>query len=311
MSFEGSEKKIEVIVNESINLRKIGNAFWKNMVAKCEATILSNISNEECDAYLLSESSLFVWKHKFLMITCGRTVLVNSVLRFLEEFDKSVIDALFFQRKNEYYERLQPSSFKDDINKIGKLISGKALRFGHLDTHHTYLFHSDYIKNVEKEDKTTELLMYHITGKGADIFRAKDQDINVIREFLDYEKTFPGFKIDDFLFQPFGFSLNGIKKDKYITIHITPEDSTSYVSFETNLDIEKEDPKLLDRILDMFSPEAFDVINFNSSIAPKLDNDKLQCIKKYKHKINDVLDINYYEFHKIQTEMNLAIEVKK
>ncbi|MDH5581122.1 MAG: S-adenosylmethionine decarboxylase proenzyme, partial [Bdellovibrionales bacterium] len=100
-------------------------------------------------------------------------------------------------------------------------------------------------------------------------------------------------------------------KDKYITIHITPEDSTSYVSFETNLDIEKEDPKLLDRILDMFSPEAFDVINFNSSIAPKLDNDKLQCIKKYKHKINDVLDINYYEFHKIQTEMNLAIEVKK
>ncbi|MFZ8934248.1 MAG: adenosylmethionine decarboxylase [Bacteriovoracaceae bacterium] len=311
MAFEGSEKKIEIIVNESINLRVLGDKFWKDMVAKCEATILSKISNNSCDAYLLSESSLFVWDHKFLMITCGRTILANSVLRFFEDFGAESVDGLFFQRKNEYFERLQPSSFFDDVDKIGKLISGKALRFGHLDTHHTHLFHSEVMKNIQPEDKTTELLMYHLTGRGAEVFRTENQNIEAIRGFFDYDNLFPGFEIDDFLFEPFGFSLNGIKEDKYITIHITPEQSTSYISFETNLDIEKEAPRLLDKILELFSPEAFDIINFNSEVAPRLEDNNLQCIKKYKHSIDRNLDINYYEFHKIQTEMNKAIEVKR
>ncbi len=310
MAFEGSEKKVEVIVREGFNLRELGHEFWKEMVATCNATVLNIISNKECDAYLLSESSLFVWRDKFLMITCGTTTLANSVIMFVEKFGDDVVDALFFQRKNEYFERLQASSFFDDAERIGSKVPGKALRFGHLDAHHTYLYHSDKLINVHPEDTTTELLMYHITGRGAEIFRTENQKIEVIREFLDYKNTFPGFQIDDFLFEPFGFSLNGIRDDKYITIHITPELSTSYVSFETNLDLEKENPDLLNRILKMFGPEAFDVVNFNSLIEPKLEDQSLKCIKKYKHAINGELDINYYEFHKIQSEMNHAVEVK-
>lgn len=307
MTFEGSEKKVEIIVKNTLNLREQGYEFWAEMVSKCEATILSTISNSECDAYLLSESSLFVWENRFLMITCGTTILANSVTTFIEKMGKDVVDALFYQRKNEYFERLQASSFFEDVEKINDLIPGKALRFGHLDSHHNYLFYSDKINGVD-EDTTTELLMYHITGKAVDIFRKKNQDINVIRDFLNYEETFNGFQIDDFLFEPHGFSLNGIKDDKYITIHITPEFGTSYVSFETNLNM--RDSKLLDKILALFKPEAFDIVDHYAGLAPELEDQNLACIKKYRHEIADSLNINYFEFHKIQEAMNEAIEVK-
>jgi len=46
----------------------------------------------------------------------------------------------------------------------------------------------------------------------------------------------PGTTIDDKLFSPCGYSMNGIINgtDHYVTIHVTPEPAFSYVSFETN-----------------------------------------------------------------------------
>ncbi|XP_067118349.1 S-adenosylmethionine decarboxylase proenzyme-like [Centruroides vittatus] len=50
------------------------------------------------------------------------------------------------------------------------------------------------------------------------------------------DKLLPGVTIDDFLFNPCGYSMNGLLKGGYyITIHITPEPLCSYVSFETNI----------------------------------------------------------------------------
>ena len=61
MFFEGSEKKLEVVVKpEAGSLRQKDESFWKQLVQASRAQILSKISSESCDAYLLSESSLFV-----------------------------------------------------------------------------------------------------------------------------------------------------------------------------------------------------------------------------------------------------------
>ena len=44
MVFEGSEKKIEVIVNSSVgDLRKMSKSFWSRIVSKCDAEIISEI----------------------------------------------------------------------------------------------------------------------------------------------------------------------------------------------------------------------------------------------------------------------------
>ena len=45
-----------------------------------------------------------------------------------------------------------------------------------------------------------------------------------------------GVVVHDHLFDPCGYSMNGVaSKNRYWTIHITPEAHCSYVSFETNI----------------------------------------------------------------------------
>ncbi len=41
---------------------------------------------------------------------------------------------------------------------------------------------------------------------------------------------FPKARIDDFLFQPCGYSMNGLQGAGFMTIHVTPEDHCSYAS---------------------------------------------------------------------------------
>ena len=85
--FEGTEKKIELVVRAgSPSLRQRGEAWWRRIVEKADAQILSSLSNASCDAYLLSESSLFVWDTKALIITCGRTRLTEAALVLLDAY---------------------------------------------------------------------------------------------------------------------------------------------------------------------------------------------------------------------------------
>ena len=117
--FEGSEKKCEVIMqSDSVDLRSLGDEFWSQLVQACSATILSTIQNDVCDAYLLSESSLFVWSDHFLLITCGQTKLVESILYFLDHVDHTQVAQILFQRKNELYSEMQHSNFADDVARL-------------------------------------------------------------------------------------------------------------------------------------------------------------------------------------------------
>ena len=82
--FEGAEKKCELIVRSDIDLRSLPPRFWHALVAACSAEVLSVVSNDDCEAYLLSESSLFIWTHRMLLITCGRTRMIQSIHHLLD-----------------------------------------------------------------------------------------------------------------------------------------------------------------------------------------------------------------------------------
>ena len=101
MYFEGTEKKIELIA-KGAEFRKKPEIYWHGLVEMAGAKVLSKISNEVCDAYLLSESSLFVWDDRITMITCGRTTLVRAVTYLLDTTPSADLDFLAYERKNEF-----------------------------------------------------------------------------------------------------------------------------------------------------------------------------------------------------------------
>ncbi|SHH77964.1 adenosylmethionine decarboxylase [Ferrimonas marina] len=263
MFFEGSEKKVEAVMQPGQpSLRSLGRPFWAQLVAKANAEILSSVHNEACDAYLLSESSLFVWEDRFLMLTCGTTTLVHAVTEFLKHFSEDKLAMLTYQRKNEYQAQLQKSSFSDDLASLAPHLKGKAWRLGHLDGHHNYLFHLDRPYQPQADDATGELLMYHITGADAEYLRSEGQTLAGIQQRMGWSQLLPQFQFDEFLFQPFGYSMNGICGDRYVTMHITPQEDSSYVSFESNLEAEALIP-VLNHLLRVLKPQSYDLISFN------------------------------------------------
>ncbi len=308
MFFEGSEKKVEVVVGSgSPNLRKLGKDYWAGIVGKCRAQILSTVSNDQLDAYLLSESSLFVWEDRFLMITCGRTVLINSVLEFIKEYDSNLIESIIFQRKNEYESREQKSSFLEDISKLREHFAGSAFRFGRLDGHFTYMFHLNKEFVPTPDDYTTELLMYHIEGHGAQVLRTENQAVESIRELLGLEKLLPDMQFDDFVFEPFGYSMNGILGDRYITMHITPQEDSSYVSFETDLDLEHY-ADLIEHLVKVLMPRSFDVVTFNRTSTAKYSSDYITAAH-FREQLRCGYTVNYKHMLKKDEKIRNAVRL--
>ena len=265
MFFEGSEKKVEMVVS-GVDLRDLGRSYWSDVVRQCQGEILSQMSNDDLDAYLLSESSLFVWTHRMVMITCGETVLLHSVLKLIKDLGIDHIESLIFQRKNEYDHSRQKSSFVEDVKRIRETVEGQAYRFGHLDGHHHFVFNMNKPYRSKTEDRTAELLMYHINGKASDTFLHENQDREKMRNILNVN-ALEGFMVDDYLFKPCGYSLNAIKGDKYVTIHVTPYGDFSYVSYETTLDVAGEYAPLLPKLVSSLSPESFDLVTFDVKVS--------------------------------------------
>lgn len=87
--FEGSEKRVEIDFNFSAaspanGLRALSRSQLDELMTLAACTIVSSRTNEELDAYVLSESSLFVYPTKWVLKTCGTTKLLNAVPRLLE-----------------------------------------------------------------------------------------------------------------------------------------------------------------------------------------------------------------------------------
>ncbi|KAL4684264.1 hypothetical protein H8959_021958 [Pygathrix nigripes] len=92
-------------------------------------------------------------------------------------------------------------------------------------------------KGNQSPDQTLEILMSELDPAVMHQFYMKDgvtaKDVTCKSGIHD---LIPGSVINATMFNPYGYSMNGMKSDgTYWTIHITPEPESSYVSFETNL----------------------------------------------------------------------------
>ena len=199
------------------------------------------------------------------MITCGQTTLIHAIKLFTEWVGVEGVDSLIFERKNEYHPHLQRTSFYQDFEEIKNIFPVEGFRFGNPDEHHLYFLNLAKPFVPPTGDTTLELLMYDLDPAVQKILGTHGVSLSEMHLVVQFEDLLPGFQMDDHVFDPSGYSLNALKDECYFTVHITPQEEGSYVSFETNLPNKENYASLVEKIVGMFRPRTFDVVTFTES----------------------------------------------
>jgi len=143
-------------------LKAVSAETWKDMLDLVNCKVLSIVESEHVDAYLLSESSMFVFPHKLILKTCGTTTLLSGLPRILEIAAlfagyphvrgnpvKGIATAatpyrVFYSRKNFLFPNLQRGphrSWRDEVKSLDRLfLGGSAYMIGKMNGEHWYLY---------------------------------------------------------------------------------------------------------------------------------------------------------------------------
>jgi S-adenosylmethionine decarboxylase len=139
----GLKKKLEIVLAAPMrDLRAVGGERWRQVVAASGADVISRIGNRSVDAYLLSESSLFVWPDRLLLITCGETTPLSALPAVLDIIPPGRIGRVFYARKNFMFPQRQESDFEAEVAAIRPYFTGKSFRLGPANGDHRHLFYS-------------------------------------------------------------------------------------------------------------------------------------------------------------------------
>ncbi len=260
--FEGPEKKLEIILSGPIaGLRDNNDKKWDKTAKAARANIISKANTAGISAYLLSESSLFVWDDRILLITCGKTRLVEALPEILKIVDKKNIAFVFYEQKNFLFPDDQPSSFEEDVKLVEKYFPGKYYKLGPVNYDHVNVFYSSHGDDPPEEDATLQILMHNLNPGVIKLFYSKMNKSRVdIKKITGIGNLYKMDMItDEYFFSPSGYSLNSLNGSGYFTIHVTPQPAGSYVSFETNI-VEKDYRATIDKVISIFRPERFSLL---------------------------------------------------
>ncbi|KAL2136218.1 hypothetical protein VTI74DRAFT_4848 [Chaetomium olivicolor] len=171
-AFEGPEKLLEVWFSPSPNalppsvkehgLKSVPPSVWEGMLDLVNCKVLSIVKSDHVDAYLLSESSMFVFPHKIILKTCGTTTLLLGLRRMLRiaaveagfpfhnaaSLDDIHVAAtphrVFYSRKNFLFpdrQRGPHSSWKEEVKFLDDTFeNGSAYMVGRMNADHWYLY---------------------------------------------------------------------------------------------------------------------------------------------------------------------------
>eukprot|EP01132_Coremiostelium_polycephalum_P001086 gene1086-1377_t len=283
--FEGPEKKLDIRFGpitksgknqpSKLGLRTINKERWQQVLDSARCTIISQTSNEYMDSYVLSESSLFVYPRRAMIKTCGTTTLLHLIAKMKQvAFECGLeVEMVLFSRKNLNHPSKQifpHCSFNDEVQFLNKTFQGQAYVMGPLNKDHWNLYIADFRKGntLERTEQTFEVMMHDLDPEVMKQFFKRDGvsawDTTVSSGIAN---LLPGSIIDDFQFDPCGYSMNGLLNQWYWTIHITPESHCSYVSFDTNIALPNFN-QLLEKVLAVFKPGRFTAALYVEDGAP-------------------------------------------
>jgi S-adenosylmethionine decarboxylase len=296
--FEGPEKKLELIfLSPQPGLRENTSGRWRKVVNSSGADIIHKISTEKLDGYLLSESSLFVWDDRVVMITCGKTTPVMAIPDILKFVDRREIGFVCYKRKNLFYPREQPTDFEDDRAQMLEFFPGDSTRLGCADDDHIHVFYYANGSAAPSPDTTLQVMMHDIEPSvGTRFYFDKSDSTACSDELHRLCNLYPMMLLDGHFFYPQGYSINGISGANYFTVHITPQAEASYASFETNI-IEADYSRIISEVVEIFKPERFSVVLTTSDdkyCGALLDTIKLpQWDYQIKEAVSHAFDHNY------------------
>ncbi|KPJ12862.1 S-adenosylmethionine decarboxylase proenzyme [Papilio machaon] len=230
-------------------------------------------------------SSMFVSRRRWILKTCGTTTPLRCVRAVLalarDTAGHARVHNVFYSRREfaRPHAQLTPhDNFDSEVELLDSFFcDGRAYIMGpEKDCWYLYtlLPLEGTVAALEKEhreasevsagcagcepDQTIEILMSDLDPAVMNIFtRAHSASAHHATKESGIDKIIPGMVIDDYLFDPCGYSMNGVAKDGcYMTIHITPERSCSYVSFESNVPVSSYD-EVVARVLHAFRPGRF------------------------------------------------------
>jgi S-adenosylmethionine decarboxylase len=266
--FEGPEKRIEIYFKlteklteklEEETLLSVSRERWDSILKGAKCSILSRIENKDCQAYLLSESSLFVWKDHCVLKTCGKTTLLECIPLLLEITSSLNLEPLFvsYSHRNFIEPHLQPESYQT-FEKESQ--TWKELIASHFPPGHTETPLAKKMLEAETECEDSEKLYRFWTWKKDSSYQPHSNWIEVSttelsdRVLFTFEKqdtmkpsqcyeTFQNTTINEYWFEPQGYSCNllgtwdnnGKNQNFYLTIHLTPQKRCPYLSIEGNL----------------------------------------------------------------------------
>lgn len=301
--FEGPEKKLELhfrpIPGNTRGLRDIEKSTWDAILALSHISIISIKGNDHFDAYLLSESSLFVYPYKLYLKTCGISspLLCTPALAELAQTLSTALDRVLYSRRNFLFPVSQCYPHRSMDEEEGYLKQffphGQSVHLGkHDDPDHWFLFEAllspnlvspisrDYVPvsptfEITMTGKLCARTMTNFWGTNNGLAVGTNGELK-IAEKSGIAQLIEGVEIDEYAFSPCGFSLNGLKDDGFITVHITPQDEFAYASYETNI-AGLDYHKLRDGLLQLFRPEKFTMLitNAPTSVTDLTETDYL------------------------------------
>jgi len=304
--FEGPEKTLEVVFRKKgdtqgpltispsspvgggtrkIGLRSLGRSDLDLICARARVTILSCISNTYLDAYVLSESSLFVYPYMLVLKTCGTTTLLRCISVLIDLGHKLglEIDWVGYSRKNFNFPGDQSwphQSFHQELEylyshrNLCDRLDGSGYTLGPVTSDHWFVYVADHTirsQSLETDtDRVLNIMMFDIDVDVSNLFyynnydtisgENKEDQVKRISKEQSHNSGIdalcPGAIIDARAFEPCGYSMNAILFRSYSTIHITPESGSSYVSFETNQKVASYN-SLISNVIRTFCPKRF------------------------------------------------------
>lgn len=287
--FEGPEKKLEVYFacsGPADGLRRYGSDAWGEMLVAASCTIVSQRSNTHFDAYLLSESSLFVFPHRVVLKTCGTTTLllvipqllrmglaIGATLELLQyghlryKFpEQQVYPHASFEQERAYLvkhfgEVSQCSLGPPDCCWAMLSVERRLVSPRSLISPPSSPKPGDDILEIAMEGLAQPVCALfsksHTIGAimGGDGSSPEDRVLAMqITRMSGLKALLPGVDVDDWAFDPCGYSMNGLRAGFYYTVHVTPEEAFSYASFETN-DPAYRDPAYVAAVVRVFAPK--------------------------------------------------------